>query len=126
MNSLGYFDVGPKLKEAFPGEVKTSDVTFIIAGEDREFRVAINSVENKAQMNLGDEILGLRASVLSQEQNKFLLEQQKAKRRIMVNPSYAAMIDVDVFQEHPLSIDARDFITTSIGQVEKGLQHTIK
>jgi hypothetical protein len=45
----------------------------------------------------------------------------KAKSRMLANPSFAALIDVDAFQEDPLSVDPRDFIETSLLQAESRL-----
>jgi hypothetical protein len=58
----------------------------------------------------------VRASSLSKDQNKFLQKQVQARSRMRANPEYAAMIDIDAFQEEPPSVDPRDFIETSAQQ----------
>lgn len=119
---LGVYKLDSKLTSAFNGKLEVTNFTAIIAGEDRKFRIALNGVENNAQIDLGSEILNIRASRLKENQNKMLIEQLKAKRRRAVNPSYAVLIDVDAAQEDPVSIDIRDFIKTSVQKIEKGLQ----
>ena len=96
--------------------------TVIIAGADRKFRIAFNGVENQAHISFGEELLSIRASKLPKGQASHLQQQIRAKHRMKVNPSFAAMIDVDAFQDSPISIDAQDFIRTSLHQIESGLQ----
>jgi hypothetical protein len=72
-------------------------------------------------MDLGSEVLTIRASKLPNDQHKHLLLQMQAKRRMAVNPGFAAMIDVDCYQIDPLSVDVFDFIESSMLQVETGL-----
>jgi hypothetical protein len=67
----------------------------------------------------------MRASSLSKDQNKFLLKQLEAKRRLLASPGFAAMIDVDAYQEEPVTLDARDFVATTIEFVEQKLPHAI-
>ena len=123
---LGYYDVSSKPRAAFNGEVDITNFTVIVASEDRKFRLALNGVENQAQLNLGQEILSVRASSLSHDQKAVLLEQMKVRHRILVNPAFAAMIDVDAFQDAPLSVDPGDFIKTSVDKIEKGLTASVK
>jgi hypothetical protein len=124
--NLGYYNVGARSKIAFKGEVETTNFTMILASHDRKFRIALNSVENQAQLNLGKEILSVRASGLPKDQREVLLKQMKVRHRMLVNPEFAAMIDVDAFQEDPISVDPEDFIKTSIEQVENGLSTIVK
>jgi hypothetical protein len=123
---LGYYDVCAKSKTAFNGEVETTNFTMILSSHDRKFRIALNGVENQAQLNLGKEILSVRASSLPKDQREVLLKQMKVRHRMLVNPDFAAMIDVDAFQEDPISVDPSDFIKTSIEQVENGLSTQVK
>ncbi|HHT9120178.1 MAG TPA: hypothetical protein ACFYD3_06515 [Candidatus Hypogeohydataceae bacterium YC41] len=110
--------VDNSIATAFDGTIEAKNYIAIIAAKDRKFRISINGVERYAQVDLGENILGLRASQLSRDQNKFLLDQLKAKKRIAKNPAFAAMIDVDSFVEMPKDVEARDFITESLRQIE--------
>jgi hypothetical protein len=121
LQDLGFYSITEQTNEAFPGTLEATNFTAIIVGADRKFRIALNGVENQAQMDIGQEILNVRASSLSKDQKKVLQQQEKVKHRMLVNPSYAAMIDVDAFQEEPLSVDPKDFITTSLTQIKSGL-----
>jgi hypothetical protein len=118
---LGYYNVCSKPNAAFNAEVETTNFTVILAGQDRKFRIALNGVENQAQLNLGQEILSVRASGLPKDQREVLLKQMKVRHRMLVNPDFAAMIDVDAFQEEPYSVDPADFIKTSLEQIQNGL-----
>jgi hypothetical protein len=119
---LGYYSIASDLNKAFDGAVEITNATVIIGATDRKFRIALNGVENQAQLDMGEEILNVRAANLSKDQDKLLKEQMRVKRRLTVNPGFAAMIDVDAFQDSPISIDPRDFIQTSIAKIEQALQ----
>jgi hypothetical protein len=123
---LGFYDVTAKSSAAFNGEVEITNFTVVLACQDRKYRIALNSVENQAQLNLGKEILSVRASSLPKDQKEMLLKQMKVKHRMLVNPEFAAMIDVDASQEDPISVDPTDFIKTSIEQIERGLLTAVK
>src|SRR5262249_21139803 len=105
---LGYYSVSPRLCEVFEGEIETAGAIIILASADRKFRIALNAVENQAQIDIGQEVLTVRASMLHKDQDKFLRQQMQAKRRMLHNPGFGAMIDVDAFQEIPISLDVRD------------------
>jgi hypothetical protein len=122
IRNLGYYSIASDLNKAFDGAVEITNATVIIGATDRKFRIALNGVENQAQLDMGEEILNVRAANLSKDQDKLLKEQMRVKRRLTVNPGFAAMIDVDAFQDSPISIDPRDFIQTSIAKIEQALQ----
>ena len=104
------------------GSIEAKNYVVVIASSDRKFRISINGVERNAQIDLGGNILNIRASKLSHNQDKFLLTQLRAKKRIAKNPVFAAMIDIDSFVEMPKGVDGKDFITVSLNQIEKMLQ----
>jgi hypothetical protein len=121
LSHLGYFSISDKLITAFRGEIEAATMAILLTSTDRKYRLSFNSVERQAQLNLGEEILTVRASTLSKDQDKFLRQQMQAKRRMHLNPEFAAMFDIDAFQEDPISIDPRDFIETSIDQYSERL-----
>ena len=90
-------------------------------GTDRVYRISLNPVERQAQLDLGSEILSVRSSALSKEQNKVLIKQIQAKRRLLASPGHAAMIDVDASLEDPLKIDCSDFVIQSVKNVQDKL-----
>jgi hypothetical protein len=105
--------------KALNGSMEAKNYVVVIASTDRKFRISINGVESHAQIDRGGNILNIRASKLSHDQDKFLLAQLKAKKRIAKNPVFAAMIDIDSFVEMPKDIEAKDFVTVSLNQIEK-------
>lgn len=113
--------IDDSIAKAFGGIIEAKNYVIIISSNDRRFRISINGVERHAQADLGDSILNIRASTLSKDQNKFLMQQMKARKRIRMNPDFAAMIDVDSFVEMPKDVEAKDYITESLKQIEAQL-----
>ena len=126
LQELGCCSISDELLSAFGGEMKGTGVTVSVSGEDRKFRVAFNGVERQANVDLGEGILNIRASSLSKDQDKFLREQIRTKRRMLHNPEYAAMIDVDAFLDDPPSVEPQDFIEKSMKQVSANLLSALK
>jgi hypothetical protein len=125
LGSLSCYSISPKLSAAFGGQLESTGVAAVIAGTDRKFRAAFNVVERHAYLDLGEDLLQVRASSLSKEQKKHLQKQELVKRRMRSNPEYAALIDIDAFQEEPLTVDPRDFIETSLQQFSDGLTKAV-
>ena len=105
--------------------MKNTNFAAIIEGKDRDFRVTLNGVENLAHVDLGSEIMNIRTSLLSKDQGRILREQMKVRRRMLVNPGFAAAIDVDSFQDYPITVDPAEFIKTSILEIETGLNAAV-
>jgi hypothetical protein len=113
LRDLGCYRVEDKLVTAFGAEIEASSLSVLIPGEDRKFRIAFNGVERQAQIDFGQGILNVRPHDLDTGQDKFLKEQIKVKKRMRQTPEFAAMIDVDSFQENPKVIAPASFIETS-------------
>lgn len=122
---LPCYSLSPQFSAAFGGQFESAGIAAVIAGNDRKFRVAFNAIERHAQLDLGEGLLQVRASSLSKKQNKHLQKQELVKRRMRSNPEYAALIDIDAFQEEPDSVDPRDFIETSLQQIPAGLTKAV-
>jgi len=116
LRDLGCYRVEPKLVSAFGSDIDSSSMSVVILGHDRKFRIALNGVEIQAQIDFGQGILSVSARSLSEDQKSFLIEQQRVKRRLRQSPEFAAMIDIDAFHEDPVTIEPKDFITSSFGQ----------
>ena len=107
------------IAKALNGNIEAKNYIVVIASPDRKFRISINGVERQTQIDLGSNILNIRPRKLSLDQDKFLMAQQRVKKRIAKNPELAAMIDIDSFVEIPKDIDSKDFITVSLNQIEE-------
>lgn len=107
------------IAKALNGNIEAKNYVVVIASPDRKFRISINGVERQTKIDLGGNILNIRASKLSHDQDKFLRDQQRVKKRIAKNPEFAVMIDIDSFVEIPKDIDSKDFITVSLNQIEE-------
>jgi len=114
LTSLGFYSISPDLSKLFEATLDAASVVVLLSSKERQYRLSFSSVERQVQLDLGQEILSIRASTLSKDQDKFLLRQLETRRRIHANPQFAALLDIDAFQEDPISIDARDFIENSL------------
>ncbi len=76
-------------------------------------------------LDFGSEALSVRASALSTNQDKILKKQLRQRKKPFGAGQFAALIDIDCYQDDPLSIDPRDFIETSRIQVMDRLQKAL-
>ena len=111
--SLGCYSVSDGLKAAFGGATEAIGISVVISGEDRKYRIAFNGVQRAATVDVGKEVLNVRAKDLPVDQRKMLLEQEKAKSRLRQAPDFPAMIDIYAFVEDPESPDPRAFVITT-------------
>ena len=111
--SLGLFSISDSLRTKFGGELESAGIAVVIVGEDRKFRISLNGVEQSSLIDLGTELMLVRGSGLSSEQGKILGESASRSKRVQIPSQFAAMIDIDAYQDEPLTVDPRDFIVTS-------------
>jgi hypothetical protein len=93
----------------------------VIDGEERKFRISVNAVERTEKLDVGSEFLRQLPRNLPKKQREHLLAQLQAKRRLLLNPQSAVMIDVDAYIEDPIEIAPTDFITESLKTIERAL-----
>ncbi len=118
---LKEMSIDESIAKGFEGSIDAMNYVAVIASQDRKFRISITGVESNAQIDVGDGLLGVRASKLSKNQDKIFTKQLKERKRIFLNPQFAAMIDVDSFVEEPKDVNANDYIVESLKQIEKRL-----
>jgi hypothetical protein len=123
---LGVFSVAPELLKAFGAELDAAGLSTVLAGEDCRYRVAFNGVETSAQLDVGSELLTVRASFLKENQRKILMEQLRQKRHRQVNSSFAVVADVDAYLEEPPSPDPGDFSRRTIDTVLPMIRAAVK
>lgn len=121
IEQLGWVTFSEDFMHSLEGKIEGSSFVVLVPSIDRTFRVSVSSQEGHALVDMGPEVLTLRASKLPKRQDEYLREQMRAKRRMMANPDFSVLLDVDTFQEDPLSLDPRDFIVTSLDQIDKRL-----
>ncbi len=121
IKSLGLLSDHQNLITAFNGTLDTVSLTVVIRSEDRNFRIEVGAVERQAQFDAGQDILSIKASAQPKNQRNILLQQMQAKRRMIANPEFASLIDIDVYQENPMVLNPSDFIESSIKKAEDGL-----
>lgn len=119
ISSLGILKIDDVITEIFNGKIENRNFTIVIKGDDRKYRISVNSVERVGTPSLIDKsILTVQARQLPKNQQKHLMKQMKAKQKLASNPPFAVMIDIDSYVENPENIDAIDFIKNSLDQVE--------
>ncbi|HUT24489.1 MAG TPA: hypothetical protein VM492_09125 [Sumerlaeia bacterium] len=120
LRDLGCCQVSQRVAGSFRGRVKATGFSVVIESEDRSFRIAFNGVERSLPVNLGGEVLNIPPHTLHENQREHLLKQIRTKKRIEHNPQFAAMIDIDAYQEMPEKVEPGYFVRTSY---EKGMQY---
>lgn len=122
---LGVYSVSPRIAETFGGRIESTGVSIVVAGDELNFRLGLNGVERAAMLDLGSEIMALRASSLSKGQDQAFRQKQKQSSRIYSQPQFAAMIDIDCYQNDPESIDPEDFVRNGLSESRRRLEKTI-
>jgi len=98
------------LVAGYDAKLEAAGLTIVLRGPECRYRVALNGVETAAQLDMGTEVLNIRASALPEKQKHILTEQLKAKRRREVNSEFSVVIDIDAYHEDPPSPDPHDFV----------------
>jgi hypothetical protein len=113
LQNLGIISVSDSLTSAFEGQIEAVGISLVLGGADRKYRIGLNGVEKSAMVDLGSELLALKTSTLPQDRDRLARAQT---RRLYSPPSFGVMIDIDSYQEDPISIEPRDFVETSLSQ----------
>lgn len=121
ISSFKALRVDSLLPQAFSGTLESQGYAIVISGADRKFRVSINAVERLEQLDLGTQALTVLPRKLPRGQREAMLAHLKSKRRILSNPHFAVMIDVDAYVDRPIEIAPADFIDQSLATIEKAL-----
>lgn len=114
LRALGLYQVSPNLESGFGGRIEATSMAVVIEAADRRFRVAFNSIERSIPLNLGDGLLNIPAHSLPRHQKEHLVEQIKLKKKLAHNPPFAAMIDIDAYQDDPRVVDPGDFVRSNL------------
>lgn len=126
LSELGLYQLSKQAISAFGEHVEASDLTLILVGDDRKYRINLSGIERQALVDTGEGLLTVRARTLHEKQREFLMEQQRLKKRVRQNPQFASAIDVDAFLENSLLVKPRDFVETSIEQIITRLQNALR
>jgi hypothetical protein len=113
LKSLGCYTISPALPSAFKGTLEDTGVSVLITGPDRKYRIAFHGVQRTAQVDFGQGLLTLQPRYMHTGQKKALAERERLKKRMRQNPDFAAMIDIDAFQENPHVIAPSRFLQSS-------------
>lgn len=113
--NLGLYSFDARIGQKFNGVISRAEVAITVHADDRDYRIGFNGVERLAVFDLGSEFMGVRTSTLSREQNQYFLQHKGQKQnRLHGMPEFAALIDVDAFQDEPEWPDPMDFARTSV------------
>jgi hypothetical protein len=124
LSSLKIFEVSQKFRDAISAELESCSLAFVFRGS-RSYRVAVTQVEQTAQMDLGQDILSIRASRLHKDQRQVLHEQMRVKERMLANPEFAVMVDIDVYEEDAHRPGAETFISEAYADLTARLKSGI-
>jgi hypothetical protein len=126
LTDLGAFQIAPELGAIFGGEIRDVAVATVVSGTDRDYRIGFNSVEKLALIDLGSEVMAVRTSALSRDQGRaFAHHQKREPNRVIAMPAFAAMIDIDAYQEAPKWPDPGDFVRTSLNEARRRLEDLV-
>jgi len=82
ISSLGILKIDDLIAEIFNGKIENRNFTIIFEGQDRKFRLSVNSVERKGASSYFDEnVLKVHARQLPKNQKTHLMKQIKVKQK---------------------------------------------
>jgi hypothetical protein len=121
ISSLKAFTIGPQVTAAFKGKLESQSHVLVVATENRKLRISINAVERTENLDLGVQQLNVIPRRLPKQQREAILDILRAKRRVLANPNYGVMVDIDAYIEDPIEIAPADFIEESLRILEEHL-----
>ncbi|MBM4019710.1 MAG: hypothetical protein FJ288_15550 [Planctomycetes bacterium] len=122
LKGLACYNISDRLVAAFGRSLESSGVSVVVAGADRKYRIAFHGVQRTAQIDFAEGVLSLQPRYMHSGQREALLERERAKRRMRQNPGFAAMIDIDAYQENAEVIEPGRFVQSSREQFLPMLQ----
>lgn len=91
--------IGISKEDLLDGKLSNPSCRFQWRGPITNYQVNIDIFERNAQLDFGEDILGVRVSQLASRQKETILEQKKVQHRLLVDPEYFVNIDFDFFIE---------------------------
>jgi hypothetical protein len=119
--SLGAFEGTSRIGQGFQGKIESEGYVAVMDVGDRKLRFAVNAVERLEHLDLGTEALKTLPRSLPKGQREALLNALKAKRRLLSNPAFAVMIDIDAYVDRPIEVVPADFISQSLSMIDERL-----
>ena len=113
LQSLGIMTISESVTNAFEGQIEAVGISVVLAGTDRKYRIGLNGVEKSAMLDLGSQLMAPRTSTLPRDRDRLPRGQS---RRLYSPPSFGVMLDIDSYQEDPVSIEPRNFVETSLSR----------
>lgn len=113
IRDLGFCHLAPTI-EGQLGVFEDLSVSAVYSGEDRKYRLGIETVERADKLTVGNATIQVDPRSLPKKQRQAYQAKLKEQRRKDQNPEFAASIDVDCYLEDPSEYDVKDFILTSL------------
>ena len=126
LRTLSAVTVSPTVSREFEAELEKQSHVLVLKSADRKFRISISPVERRETLDLGSDVLRTLPRSLPQGQREAVIAQARARNRILANAEFAVMIDVDVFIDDPIEVDAQAFLTESLKLVETRLPAALR
>jgi hypothetical protein len=89
------------------------------------YRVELNAIEQQLRFGIDQESLKVPAHVLPNNQKQHLLRQMAVRKQLKANPEFAAVVDADMFQEFPLVVSPKNFITSAYDDFVKRFEAVV-
>jgi len=125
LKGLGLYSVSDKLVKAFGEKTEAASLTVIIPGKEWKYRIELNTVERELRVGLDQGLLNVPARVLPNNQRQHLIKQMAIRKQLKANPEFAAVIDADLFQEFPLVVSPKNFITSAYDDFTKRFEAVV-
>jgi hypothetical protein len=122
LRDLKVFSISPKIHEVFGQIDEAATVAIVVHGPDCRYRISFSGAEISAQVNIGTELLNVRASSLPTRQREHMISNLQAQRRKKINSGFAAAIDIDAYHEEPPSVDPPGFVKENAGNFESKIR----
>ena len=123
---LGIYSINKEFETLLNCKIKSTGFSVVLSGEDKSYRLSFNGVEQKTQIDIGQGILNINPRSLPNKQKEVLKEQMMVKKRLLQNPEFAAMIDIDSFIENPELVEPENFIKSSFDFHNKKIAENFK
>ncbi len=125
LNSLGLYSVSDKLGKAFGEKTEAVSFTIIIPGKEWKYRIELNTMEQQLRVGIDQESLKVPAHMLPNNQKQHLIRQMAVRKQLKANPEFAAVVDADLFQDFPMVVSPKNFITSTYDDFTKRFEAVV-
>jgi len=122
---LKAWEISDKYSSAFGGNIEAATAMIAFVGDDRKYQLKFSVIEKQPQLERGANSINIRTNTLSRGQDKAFKKRLLEKHTGLKHPIFASLIEVDAYQEDPISVDIHDYITTSVRNSLQNLNRAV-